>query len=120
MPVLDHIPMGEEGLQEIYRWLDDWVAKNNDIARKEVVGKSPDRWDIPAIFITNPALPNDDKQIAVITSGRHGQEFGTRVVGPEIIRYLGSKEAEEIRKTQLVIVLPVVNPEGFVNNEFRS
>jgi hypothetical protein len=41
-------------------------------------------------------------------------------VGPEIIRYLCSKEAEEIRETQLVIVVPVVNPEGFVYNEFRS
>jgi hypothetical protein len=120
MAVFDHIPMGKEGLKEIYQWLDDWVAKNKGIARKEVIGKSPDHWDIPAIFITNEALPNADKQIAVITLGRHGQELGTRVVGPEIIRYLCSIDAEEIRKTQVVIVVPVVNPEGFVSNEFRS
>jgi hypothetical protein len=120
MAVFNHIPMGEEGLKEIYQWLDDWVAKNKGIARKEVIGKFPDHWDIPAIFITNEGLPNDDKQIAVITLGRHGQEFGTRAVGPEIIRYLCSSDAEEIRETQLVIVVPVVNPEGFVSNEFRS
>lgn len=120
MAVFDHIPMGEEGLKEIYQWLDDWVAQNKSLARKETIGKSPDHWDIPAIFITNEALPNDDKQIAVITLGRHGQELGARVVGPEIIRYLGSSDAEEIRETQVVIVVPVVNPEGFVLNEFRS
>jgi len=112
--------MGEEGLKEIYQWLDDWVAKNKAMVHKKVIGKSPDHWDIPAIFITNEDIPNDDKEIAVITLGRHGQEFGTRAVGPEIISYLCSKEAEEIRKTQLVIVVPVVNPEGFVSNEFRS
>jgi hypothetical protein len=120
MATLNHIPMGEEGLKEIYQWLDDWVATNKGMVRKEVIGRSPDHWDIPAFFITNEALLNDDKQIAVITLGRHGQEFGTRVVGPEIIRYLCSKEAEEIRETQVVIVVPVVNPEGFVLNEFRS
>jgi hypothetical protein len=120
MAVFNHIPMGEEGLKEVYQWLDDWVARNKGIVHKEVIGKSPDHWDIPAIFITNENIPNDNKQIAVITLGRHGQEFGTRVVGPEIIHYLCSHDAEEIRKNQIVIVIPVVNPEGFVSNEFRS
>ena len=120
MAVFDHIPMGEEGLKEIYQWLDDWVAKNKGIVHKEVIGKSPDHWDIPAIFITNEDIPNADKQIAVVTLGRHGQELGTRVVGPEVIRYLCSSDAEEIRKTQVVIVVPVVNPEGFVLNKFQS
>jgi hypothetical protein len=120
MAVFDHIPMGEEGLKEIYQWLDDWVVKNKGIARKEIIGKSPDQWDIPAIFITDENVPNDDKQIAVITLGRHGQELGTRVVGPEIIHHLCRNDAEEIRKTQVVIVVPVVNPEGFVLNEFCS
>jgi Zinc carboxypeptidase len=112
--------MGEEGLKEVYQWLDDWVAQNKGMARKEVIGRSPDHWDIPAIFITNEDVSNDDKQIAVITLGRHGQELGTRVVGPEIIHYLCRSDAEEIRKTQVVIVVPVVNPEGFVLNEFCS
>jgi hypothetical protein len=31
-----------------------------------------------------------------------------------------SSDADEIRKTQVVIVIPVVNPEGFVSNEYRS
>jgi hypothetical protein len=120
MAVFDHIPMGEEGLKEIYQWLDDWVGKNQRVAHQEVIGTSPDHWDIPAIFITDEAFPADDKQIAVITLGRHGQELGARVVGPEAIGYLCSDDAEEIRKTQVVIVVPVVNPEGFVSNEFRS
>jgi len=112
--------MGEEGLKEIYQWLDDWVAKNKSIARKEVIGKSSDDWDIPAVFITNEKISKENKQTAVLTLGRHGQELGARVVGPEVIRYLCSSDAEQIRKTQVVIVVPVVNPEGFVSNEFRS
>ena len=120
MAVFDHIPMGEEGLKEIYQWLDDWVARHTGIARKEVIGKSADRWDIPAVFITDESVPNAGKQVAVVTLARHGQEFGTRVVGPEIIRYLCSEEAKEIREAQIVIVVPVVNPEGCVLNQFCS
>jgi len=120
MAVFNHIPMGEKGLKEVYQWLDDFVIKNESIAYKEVIGKSPNNWEIPAVFITNRNLSNDDKQIAIITLERHGQELGTRVVGPEIIHYLSSNDAKEIRDTEVVIVVPVVNPEGFILNEFHS
>jgi hypothetical protein len=120
MAVFDHIPMGEEGLKEVYRWLDDFVERNKGIARKEVLGKSPDGWDVPAIFVTNRDLSDHDKQTAVITAARHGQEFGARVVAPEILQFLASDGARKIRDTQGVIVIPVANPEGFVLNQFHS
>jgi len=120
MAVFDHIPMGEKGLKEMYRWLDGFVEQNKRIAHKEVLGRSPDHWDIPAVFITNGDRADDHKQIAVVTAARHGQEFGARVVGPEILRYLAGEEARELLETQIVIVVPVVNPEGFVRNEFCS
>jgi hypothetical protein len=120
MAVFDHIPMGEKGLNEVYGWLDAFVEKNKGITSKKVLGKSPDNWDIPAIFITNRDVPDDDKQIAVVTAARHGQELGARVVAPEILNFLTGEEAREIRDKQLVIVVPVVNPEGFVLNRFCS
>jgi hypothetical protein len=120
MRAFDHIPMGKEGLQEIYRWLDDLVAENREIAYIKKIGTSPDHWDIPAVFVTNKGIPDDDKQIAVVTLGRHGQELGTRVVGPQILNYLVSDDAKQVRDTQVVIVVPVVNPDGFVRNEFHS
>jgi hypothetical protein len=120
MAVFDYIPMGEKGLKEVYQWLDDFVLRNQTIAYKKVLGKSQDNWDIPAIFITNKEIPDDEKQIVVITLARHGQELGTRVVGPEIIQYLSTDAASEIRDCQKVIVVPVVNPDGFILNEFHS
>jgi len=112
--------MGQEGLKEIYRWMDDFANKNNAIAYKKVLGKSPDNWDIPAVFVTNRDIPDDDKQITVVTLARHGQELGARVVGPEILHYLTTDDTKAIRDTQLVIVIPVVNPEGFILNQFHS
>jgi hypothetical protein len=120
MAAFDHIPMGENGLKEVYRWLDGFAEENKGIAHKEVLGKSPDHWDIPGIFVTNKDMADDRKQIAVVTAARHGQEFGARVVAPEILRFLTSEEARKIRDTQIVIVVPVVNPEGFVSNQFCS
>jgi hypothetical protein len=35
MSVFEHMPMGEEGLREIYSWIDDFVKKNKTIAEKK-------------------------------------------------------------------------------------
>jgi hypothetical protein len=120
LSVFNHIPMGKEGLEEIYRWLDDLVSEHKEIAHKKSIGTSQEHRDIPVVFVTNRAIPDDAKQIAVVTLGRHGQELGTRVVGPEILNYLVSDEAKKVRDTQVVIMVPVVNPDGFVRNEFHS
>ena len=113
-------PWEKKDSRRFIGWLDCFVEENKRIARKEVLGKSPDHWDIPAIFVTNRDMADDRKQIAVVTAARHGQEFGARVVAPEILRFLTSEEARKIRDTQIVIVVPVVNPEGFVTNQFCS
>jgi hypothetical protein len=120
MAVFDHIPMGKEGLEEVYRWVDDFVARNQAIAYQETIGKSVEERAIPAVFITNRNIPNQDKQVAIVTLARHGQELGCRVVGPEILHYLASDEAREIRDKQIIIVVPVANPDGFVLNQFCS
>ncbi len=121
MPVFDHMPMGEEGLKEIYSWVDTFVRENRNIADKIVLGKSEDnKWEIPAVIVTNKSISDDEKQIAMVTLARHGQERGARVVGPEILNYVASDDASEIRNKQTVIVVPIVNPVGVVLDEFHS
>lgn len=121
MPVFDHMPMGEEGLREVHAWIDNFVERHPQIAEKKVLGKSDDgKWDIPAVTITNKSIPDDDKQIAMATLLRHGQERGARIIGAEILTYLASDEAAETRNRQKIIVVPVANPEGFIRDEFNS
>ena len=121
MSVFEHMPMGEEGLREIYSWVDDFVKKNEKVAEKKVLGKSEDgKWEIPAVILTNNSISDDEKQIAVVTLARHGNERGGLVVGPEILNYLASDEAGEIRDKQTVIVVPVCNPVGIILDEFHS
>jgi hypothetical protein len=121
MSVFNNIPMGQEGLSELYAWIEDFVIKNPGITEKKVLGRSEDgKWGIPAIIVTNKSIKDDDKQIAMLTLARHGQERGARVVGPGILNYLASDEAGETRSKQKVIVVPIANPEGFVRDEFNS
>jgi hypothetical protein len=37
MAIFDYIPMGEEGLKEIYHWWDAWLTRNKGIIPKEVI-----------------------------------------------------------------------------------
>lgn len=120
MTIFDKLPMGEPGLKDVYQWVNSFISSNSDIAHTKIIGQSAENRDIPAVFITNRELPDEDKQIAIATLARHGQELGARVVGPSILEFLASDEAKEIRDTQLVIVVPVCNPDGFVRNEFHS
>ena len=121
MAVFDHMPMGEEGLRQVYSWIDSFVKNNHEIADKINLGKSEDnKWDIPAVIVTNKSISADEKQNAIVSLTRHGQERGARVVGPEILDYLAGDDASEIRDRQTVVVVPVSNPEGFVQDEFNS
>ncbi len=121
MSVFDHMPMGAEGLQEIYSWIENFVSTHQEIAEKKVLGTSEDgKWEIPAVIVTNKSIPDDQKQIAVATLTRHGQERGTRLVGPEILNYLAGDDAAETRDKQIVIVVPIFNPVGVVLDEFHS
>jgi hypothetical protein len=63
-------------------------------------------------------VPIGDKEIALIIIGRHGDELGTRVVGPSILDWLASEAAQKTRDHQHVIVVPVANPDGCVHNVF--
>jgi len=121
MTVFKHMPMGEEGLQEVFAWIDDFVKKNEKIVEKKIIGRSEDdKWEIPAIILTNKSIPKDDKQISIVTLARHGNERGAIVVGPEILNFMASPEASEIRDKQTVVVVPVCNPVGVVLDKFHS
>ncbi len=120
MAAFKEIPMGENGLLQVFDWIDDYVGRNRLIAEKIIIGTSKENRPIPAVRITNRDISDLDKQTAVATLCRHGQEIGARMVGPEILTFLASKNAKIIRDRQVVIVVPVVNPDGFVRNEFHS
>jgi hypothetical protein len=121
MAIFTSMPTGENGLRELYSWYDAFVQANSQIVQKKVLGRSENQgWEIPALVVTDRSVPDQDKQTAVVTLARHGHEQGARVVGPEILNYLASEEARQVRQRQTVVVAPMLNPEGMLCEEFNS
>jgi hypothetical protein len=104
----------------IYRLVDRFVAKNADIAHSESLSVSEEGREIKAVYVTDKSVPDTEKQVAIVVCGRHGDELGQRVVGNALIEWLSSAEGAETRRRQLVIVVPVANPDGCVRNEFLA
>jgi hypothetical protein len=105
-------------LDEIYERLDQFVSNNFDIAWIESLGLSAEDREIKAVYITDKNIPTEEKEVAIAVCGRHGNELGTRIIGPALLDWLASEEGEKTRRHQLVIVVPVANSAGCVREEF--
>jgi hypothetical protein len=104
--------------EEIDNWIEQYENKNRKIASVERIGYSDEGRAIKAVHVTNNSVPISDKEIALIIIGRHGDELGTRVIGPSVLEWLASKAAQKTRDHQHIIVVPVANPDGCVHTVF--
>jgi len=104
--------------EEVEDWIENYINTHKEISYAEIIGHSDEGRAIRAIHVTARDLPLDEKEVALIIIGRHGDELGTRVIGPALLEWLSLKEAEETRNRQHVIVVPVANPDGCVREVF--
>jgi len=107
-------------LDALYQDLDKFVARNQETAGVRSLGSSAEGYDIKAIYVTDREVPLEEKEIAMIICGRHGNERGAFAVGPELLEWLVSREGASTRNRQFVVVVPVANPDGFVRGEFLA
>jgi hypothetical protein len=105
---------------EIEDWIEHYLHDHREIAHVDSIGQSDERRPIKAVHVTNNSLPMDEKETALIILGRHGDEVGTRVVGPAVLEWLASRDAQEIRDRQHVIVIPIANPDGCIHEVFGA
>lgn len=107
-------------LEEIYDFIDRYVKEKHDLSNCEVMGLSENGNEIKAVHISNQDVPLQEKEVLMVVCGRHGNEFGTRVVGPALLEWLITDEGRETLKRQHVIVVPVANPDGCILEEFHA
>jgi len=105
-------------LERIYSALDEFASTRSRTTRLETLGSSSEGRPVRAAFVTDPGSSLSEKEVAVVVCGRHGNELGTRVVGLALLRWLASEEGGPTRQRQLVVVVPVANPDGCVQEEF--
>lgn len=105
-------------LEEVYQELDRLIEKRSDIVESQSLDSSSEGRDIKAIHVTDKSVPQAEKEIALIICTRHGDEAGALAVARDLLDWLVSEEGAETRSRQLVIVVPIANPDGFVRQEF--
>lgn len=105
-------------LEEIYQEIGSLAEKRSDIVENRTLGSSSEGRDIKAVYVTDKSIPQEEKEIALIICMRHGDEVGALAVARDLLDWLISEEGAETRSRQLVIIVPVANPDGFVRQEF--
>ncbi len=106
-------------VSEIEAGLRDWAQQRPGALAIEVPGRTAEGLPMLLCRITDADVPDDDKQIALITTCHAGGELNTATGALRLIKWLISddEEAREIRHRQIVLVMPVCDPEGFERHE---
>jgi hypothetical protein len=107
-----------KSLETIYQELDRLAEERADILAVGSIGSSSEGRDIKAVFVTDKGVPNQEKEIVLVVCLRHGDEVGAIAVSRSLLDWLISEEGAETRRGQLVIIVPVANPDGLVRQEF--
>ena len=105
-------------LERLYQQLAEFGGNYPETVEIRGFGFSDEGREIKAVLVTNRGRPLEEKEIVAVICGRHGNELGAFAVGLRLLQWLVSEDAREIRKHQLLIVVPFSNPDGFIRGEF--
>ena len=102
-------------LPEYEATLDYWSERHSGILQVERVGESVEKMPIFLLKITDSSVPDEDKQVCLITALHGGAErSGTTTILHLAEWLLGeSDEAAETRRKQVLLLMPIVNPYAF-------
>jgi hypothetical protein len=103
--------------EQVQLRLTAWQRDHPHLLRLGVPGESIEGRPIYAATLTDSNVPNEDKQRILITALHAGQEHS----GATSVLYLmdwllgGDLLAREILRRQIVVCMPIVNPDSYVN-----
>ncbi len=88
-----------------------------DLVKVKKVINSMQGRGIYAVTITDPDVPDSEKQTALIVGGQHGNEESGRIVALALIDWLTTGAAAATRRKQKIVVMPNVNPDSAETDE---
>jgi hypothetical protein len=108
-------PMHRLTRDEYEETLRFWTERHPAILTVETRGESAEKIPIYLLRITDQAVRDRDKQVCLITSLHGGPErSGTTTILHLAEWLLGDDpEAAEMRRQQIVLLMPIVNPHAF-------
>jgi len=92
-----------------------WAEQHPEVLTVEELGKGGENLPIFLLRVSDPKVPDADKQVCLVTALHGGPErTGTTTILHLAEWLLGdSPKAAEIRRRQVVLLMPIVNPYAF-------
>ncbi len=105
--------------QEYEATLDLWSKRHPQTLVVEKVGSSVNGLGIYLLAITDKSVSGTDKQVALIPCMHGGPERSGTSTAMHLVEWLlgDSPQATETRRKQIVLVMPVVNPESYFQTD---
>lgn len=97
--------------------LKHWAAEHPERLKLEELGPSVEGRTVYAVTMTDPDVPTDDKEHALVTALHAGIERGAATTVMGIIEWFLSDDplAADILRNQVVVFLPLPDPDRYEN-----
>ena len=101
-------------VEKIGEYIENWHKKKPDFVEVSTLGKSGD-YDIYSAVFTNKSIPDDNKQIAIVTAQHSGMEISGMTTAFSLGNFLMTedKTAKEILDKMIVVLVPCPNPYSY-------
>jgi len=112
-PQYEYLP--HPTVEQIQRGLRQWARKHPDRMKVEVRGRTNEHRPMLLCRITDYNVPDEDKEHALFTTCHASYELNSVTASLHLIKWLISDDplAAEIRRKQVVLVMPNCNPDGY-------
>lgn len=112
-------PVHRLTLEEYEATLPYWQARHPGWFTFEKRGESHDGQPVYLVKITDASVPDENKQVALVSALHGGPErSGTTTILRLIEWLLGdSEEARETRRRQILLLVPIANPHAFFTTD---
>jgi len=100
-----------------------WAAQNPKLVTLQKRGESHDGKAVYLVKVTDSSVNDENKQIALVTALHGGPERSGSTTALRVIEWLlgDSPLAQETRRKQIVLVMPIPNPYAFfVTDRFNN
>lgn len=116
-------PMHRLTAEEYAGTIQHWRKTHPKLLKVETRGLSGQNLPVYLLKITDPTVPDTDKQVCLVTTLHCGPERSGTTGALAFAEWLLSDEAlaVETRKRQVVLIMPIVNPLAFFHTDrFRN
>lgn len=102
--------------EDIMRESREIAVSGAELANYSEIGKSAAGRAIPMLTITDPSVPVAQKSVFLLSGGTDGDEEVGRAVALAMARTLLEPRQREHLRRQVILVVPVTNPDGCVQD----